>query len=66
MYKFVNEQHGHSFMTAYDLINTMANSQGFYSRLLYDMIDNDWEPLYELTMEVYFEEPLEFIMYIEC
>ena len=66
MFEFINAQHEHSFMTAHDTILMFANSQGFYSRLLQNMEYSDWQPLYELTMEIHFNEPLDFVFYIEC
>jgi len=65
MFEFNDKRHGHSFMVAHDTILMFANSQGFYSRLLWDMEKSDWLPLYELTAEVYFDEPLDFVLYIE-
>lgn len=65
MYTFESKEHGHSFDVAYSTINMLANSQGSYGRMKAALEDQDWEPLYELTKENYFEDVLDFVMFIE-
>lgn len=65
VFEFEDKKHGHSFMVAHDVIIRLSMAQGCYSRLRIDMENSEWWPLYELTAEVYFEEPLDFILYIE-
>lgn len=62
---FNDKKHGHSFNAAHEAICTLANSQGFYSRILRDMREQSWMPLHELTAKYYFDTPLDFIMFIE-
>lgn len=66
MFTFEDKKHGHSFMVAHDAILMLANSQGFYGRILRDMEDQNWEPLYELTKNHHFEDTLDFVMFVEC
>lgn len=66
MFKFDNEQHKASFDIAYDTIMKLSYAQGFYSRLRMEMECEEWYPLYSLTSEVCFKEPLDFIYYVEC
>lgn len=63
--EFVNKKHGHSFNVAYDTINALATSQGCYSRLRAEMVECSWEPLFELCKEKYFEDGVDFILFIE-
>lgn len=65
MFEFDNEQHKASFDIAYDTIMRLSYAQGCYSRLRMEMEYEEWYPLYELTSEVYFNKPLDFILYIE-
>ena len=66
LFEFTNNQHSHSFKVAHDTIVQLSYSQGFYSRMRRDMEESEWVPLYELTSHVEFNEPLDFILYIEC
>lgn len=65
MFVFDNTQHEKSFNLAYDTIMKLSYAQGCYSRLRMEMEYEEWYPLYNLTSEVYFENPLDFILYIE-
>lgn len=64
--EFVNKKHGHSFNVAYDAILMLAQSQGFYSRMKETLEMQAWTPLYELTKDNYFDDALDFIMFVEC
>lgn len=66
MFEFIDNRHEHSFNVAHDIICALACSQGMYSRLYSDLIESDWQPLYELTIEYYFDEPLDFVFFFEC
>lgn len=65
MRTFENKKHEHSFNVTYDAIQMLANSQGFYSRLKAHMEEQNWSPLFELTKDNYFDDALDFIMFIE-
>ena len=63
---FDNKKHGHSFDVAYTAIHELSKSQGFYSRMLAAMQDDNWDTLFELTKTQYFNNAIDFIMFVEC
>lgn len=65
IYAFESKKHGHSFNVAYSAVLTLSQSQGFYSRLREEMENRNWEPLIELTKDNYFNDELDFVMFIE-
>ena len=65
LYTFTDKKHGHSFNVAYSTICTLANSQGIYSRMRAELEAENWKPLYDLTIDNYFEDALDFILFIE-
>lgn len=65
LYTFNDRKHGHSFNSAYSAICTLANSQGFYGRMKAELEEQNWKPLIDLTAENYFEDMLDFILFIE-
>lgn len=65
IYTFENKQHGHSFNVAYSTILMLSQSQGIYSRLREEMENQNWKPLIELTKDSYFNDELDFVMFIE-
>ena len=63
---FLNDKHKKSFMIAYSTINQLASSQGLYSRMLSDMIEDDWNMLYQICVDTIFSDSLDFILWVEC
>ena len=55
-----------SFDIAKSTIESLANSQGFYSRLKMHMEETEWMPLWDLCADHEFNDAIEFILYLEA
>lgn len=51
---------------AIDLIKSLAKSQGYYGRLLRDIMSGDFDGFEEWVEERKFSDGLEMIMALEC
>lgn len=57
---FDNEDHRHSFEVAFNTLNNLADTSELYSYMFSELMDRDFEPLYEITEWEYFHADKDF------